>query len=38
MTAAILRVDGDTELLAGTYRNGKFVVSHFSGARPSSSS
>jgi thiol-disulfide isomerase/thioredoxin len=34
VTAAILRVDGDTGGLAGTYRNGKFVVSHFSGARP----
>ena len=34
VTAAILRVDGDTGALAGTYRDGKFVVSHFSGARP----
>jgi thiol-disulfide isomerase/thioredoxin len=34
VTAAILRVDGDTGALAGTYRNGKFVISHFSGARP----
>ena len=34
VTAAILRVDGDTGALSGTYRNGKFVVSHFSGARP----
>ena len=34
VTAAILRVDGDTGGLAGTFRNGKFVVSHFSGARP----
>ncbi len=34
VTAAILRVDGDTGALAGTWRNGKFVVSHFSGARP----
>jgi thiol-disulfide isomerase/thioredoxin len=34
VTAAILRVDGDTGALAGTYRNGKFIVSHFSGARP----
>lgn len=34
VTAAILRVDGDTGGLSGTYRNGKFVVSHFSGARP----
>lgn len=34
VTAAILRVDGDTGALAGTFRDGKFVVSHFSGARP----
>lgn len=34
VTAAILRVDGDTGALSGTYRNGKFIVSHFSGARP----
>ena len=34
VTAAILRVDGDTGALAGTYRNGKFIISHFSGARP----
>src|SRR5947209_8900153 len=34
-TAAILRVDGDTGTLAGTYHDGKFVLSHFSGARPS---
>jgi thiol-disulfide isomerase/thioredoxin len=27
-------VDGDTGALAGTFRNGKFIVSHFSGARP----
>jgi peroxiredoxin len=33
-TAAILRVDGDTGTLAGTYHDGKFVLSHFSGARP----
>ena len=33
-TAAILRVDGDTGTLSGTYRDGKFVLSHFSGARP----
>jgi thiol-disulfide isomerase/thioredoxin len=29
-----LRVDGDTGALSGTYRNGKFVLGHFSGARP----
>ena len=34
VTAAILRVDGDTGALSGSYRNGRFVVSHFSGARP----
>jgi peroxiredoxin len=28
-------VDGDTGALTGTYRDGKFVLSHFSGARPS---
>jgi peroxiredoxin len=34
-SAAILRVDGDTGTLTGTYKNGSFVLSHFSGARPS---
>jgi thiol-disulfide isomerase/thioredoxin len=33
-SAAILRVDGDTGTLTGAYRDGKFVLSHFSGARP----
>jgi thiol-disulfide isomerase/thioredoxin len=33
-SAAILRVDGDTGALTGSYRDGKFVLSHFSGARP----
>jgi thiol-disulfide isomerase/thioredoxin len=33
-SAAILRVDGDTGALTGSYREGKFVLSHFSGARP----
>jgi len=33
--ATILRVDGDTGLLTGGYRDGKFVLSHFSGARAS---
>lgn len=32
--ATILRVDGDTGVLSGTYQNGKFVLSHFSGVRP----
>ncbi|HEY2012725.1 MAG TPA: TlpA disulfide reductase family protein [Bryobacteraceae bacterium] len=35
ISAAILRVDGDTGLLTGTWREGKFVLSHFDGARPS---
>jgi len=34
VTASILRVDGDTGALSGSYRGGKFVLSHFSGARP----
>jgi thiol-disulfide isomerase/thioredoxin len=32
--ATILRVDGDTGTLTGSYRDGRFVLSHFSGARP----
>jgi thiol-disulfide isomerase/thioredoxin len=36
VTAAILRVDGDTGTLNGFYQDGKFVLSHFSGVRPSS--
>jgi thiol-disulfide isomerase/thioredoxin len=35
VTAAILRIDGDTGALQGSYKDGKFVLSHFSGARPS---
>lgn len=35
VSAAVLRVDGDTGLLTGGYRDGQFTVSHFSGARPS---
>jgi thiol-disulfide isomerase/thioredoxin len=34
VSATILRVDGDTGTLTGSYRDGKFVLSHFSGARP----
>jgi peroxiredoxin len=34
VTAAILRVDGDTGALTGTYRDGKFLLSHFDGSRP----
>jgi thiol-disulfide isomerase/thioredoxin len=33
-TAAILRVDGDTGALTGRYTDGRFVLGHFSGARP----
>jgi hypothetical protein len=33
ISAAILRVDGDTGALTGSWRDGKFVLSHFSGAR-----
>ena len=35
VTAAMLRIDGDTGTMTGTYHDGKFVISHFSGARPS---
>ena len=34
VSAVILRIDGDTGTLTGSYRNGKFALSHFSGARP----
>ena len=34
-SAAVLRVDGDTGTLTGSYRDGRFILSHFSGARPS---
>jgi thiol-disulfide isomerase/thioredoxin len=34
VSAAILRVDGDTGSLIGRYQDGKFVLSHFSGERP----
>ena len=34
VSAAILRIDGDTGALTGRYRDGKFVLSHFSGERP----
>lgn len=33
VSGAILRVDGDTGTLTGNYQDGKFVLSHFSGAR-----
>ncbi len=32
--AAILRVDGDTGSLTGSWHDGKFVLSHFDGTRP----
>jgi thiol-disulfide isomerase/thioredoxin len=35
LQAAILRVDGDTGALTGRYQDGKFVISHFDGSRPS---
>ena len=34
VSAVILRIDGDTGTLTGTFSNGKFALSHFSGARP----
>src|SRR6266699_5748048 len=34
ISGAILRVDGDTGTLTGSWKDGKFVLSHFSGARP----
>ena len=33
VSATILRVDGDTGALTGRFRDGKFVLSHFSGSR-----
>ena len=35
VSAAILRIDGDTGALTGIYRGGKFILSHFDGARAS---
>ncbi|MBO0727248.1 MAG: TlpA family protein disulfide reductase [Blastocatellia bacterium] len=34
VSAAILRVDGDTGALTGTYQDGRFVLGHFDGSRP----
>jgi len=34
VSAAILRVDGDSGTLTGTYREGRFVLGHFDAARP----
>jgi thiol-disulfide isomerase/thioredoxin len=34
VSASILRVDGDTGTLSGSFRGDRFILSHFSGARP----
>jgi peroxiredoxin len=34
VTAVIARVDGDTGTIDGVYKDGKFVLGHFDGARP----
>jgi thiol-disulfide isomerase/thioredoxin len=34
VSAAIQRVDGDTGTLTGSFREGKLLLGHFSGARP----
>jgi thiol-disulfide isomerase/thioredoxin len=34
VSAAIQRVDGDSGTLTGSFRDGKLLLSHFSGARP----
>jgi len=34
ITTTILRVDGDTGALTGGWQDGKFIASHFDGARP----
>jgi hypothetical protein len=34
ITTTVLRVDGDTGALTGAWQDGKFVASHFDGARP----
>jgi thiol-disulfide isomerase/thioredoxin len=34
ISGAVLRVDGDTGTLTGSFKDGKFVLSHFSGSRP----
>src|ERR1700683_1468226 len=34
VAASILRVDGDTGAYSGTYKNGKWILSHFDGHRP----
>jgi thiol-disulfide isomerase/thioredoxin len=35
VAASILRVDGDTGAYSGTFKDGKWVLSHFDGSRPS---
>jgi thiol-disulfide isomerase/thioredoxin len=34
VAASILRVDGDTGAFSGTYKDGKWILSHFDGSRP----
>jgi thiol-disulfide isomerase/thioredoxin len=34
LQASILRVDGDTGALTGTYKDGSWLLSHFDGSRP----
>jgi len=34
VAASILRVDGDTGAYSGTYKDGRWVLSHFDGSRP----
>ncbi|KAA6456694.1 TlpA family protein disulfide reductase [Acidobacteria bacterium AB60] len=34
VSASILRIDGDTGALVGSFKDGKFVLSHFDGSRP----
>ena len=34
ISASLLRVDGDTGALTGSWQNGKFTASHFDGSRP----
>ncbi|AIT05159.1 MULTISPECIES: TlpA disulfide reductase family protein [Sphingomonas] len=34
VAASILRIDGDTGAYAGSFRDGKWVLSHFDGSRP----
>ena len=34
VAASILRIDGDTGSYSGTFKDGKWVLSHFDGGRP----